>query len=314
MASSSALECLGFNYSQQVLKTNPEICSLYLRNIYSKWTDTRPSCIYTYRAPPISPDFILVQLASSQKSINQGSGGWLLIYQPLKVTVSTMHSSSQPLLMQQSAWIIHQKAVKQYSYVDEFILVGEPRSTQCASSMDSALKAFHKLGIPIEPELRPSDHSHSAWYWSRHSRNATASPSWGALPNVRINCMLPGSGHKCCTKLELPSPIGLLQHAATVTRPEQSFVTRMINLSLSRKHMEARIHLDREFRSDLEWWFHGVGSSCSMKWYIYSCPLESIQFLRMVSCTCSRTAPWSQFKGGHPYCNWSHACCGVREQ
>jgi len=63
-------------------------------------------------------------------------------------------------------------------------------------------------------------------------------------------------GRKCCTKQELLSLIGSLQHAATVIRPGRSFVRRMIDLSCPRKHIEAPIRLNREFRSDLEWWFH----------------------------------------------------------
>ena len=61
-------------------------------------------------------------------------------------------------------------------------------------------------------------------------------------------------GLKCCTKRKLLSLIGLLQRAATVTRPRWSFVHRII-LSSSHKHIEACIHLNREFQLGLEWWF-----------------------------------------------------------
>ena len=62
-------------------------------------------------------------------------------------------------------------------------------------------------------------------------------------------------GHKYCTKQELLSLIGLLQHATTAIQPGWSFVPLMIDLSAFRKHIEARLHLNRKFRSDLEWWF-----------------------------------------------------------
>ena len=57
--------------------------------------------------------------------------------------------------------------------------------------------------------------------------------------------------HKARTFLSL---IGLLQRAATVTRPGWSFVHRII-LSSSHKHIETCICLNREFWSGLEWWF-----------------------------------------------------------
>ena len=47
-------------------------------------------------------------------------------------------------------WVIHQKSV--WHYVDDFILAGESHSNQCATSVVSALQAFHELGVPIEPE------------------------------------------------------------------------------------------------------------------------------------------------------------------
>ena len=167
---------------------------------------------------------------------------------------------SAPLLFTALAdaaeWVIRQKGVKHiWHYVDDFILAGEPHSTQCASSMASALQAFHELGIPIEPE--------------KSEGPATTLTVLGIeVDTVAMQLRLPADklcrlqettaswrGRKCCTKRELLSLIGLQQHAATVTRPGRSFVRRMINLSSSRKHIEAHIRLNTEFRSDLEWWF-----------------------------------------------------------
>ena len=60
---------------------------------------------------------------------------------------------------------------------------------------------------------------------------------------------------KCCTKRDLLSLIGTLQHAAKVVRPGRAFIRRMIDLSMVRSHPNATLHLNREFRTDLEWWF-----------------------------------------------------------
>ena len=70
---------------------------------------------------------------------------------------------------------------------------------------------------------------------------------------------------KACTKRELMSLIGVLQHACRVVRSGRSFLRRMINLSTVVKEPHHHIRLNLGFRSDLEWWatflpcWNGVG-------------------------------------------------------
>ena len=168
---------------------------------------------------------------------------------------------SAPLLFTALAdaveWVIRQKGVMYiWHYMDDFILAGGPDSDQCAAFIALALQVFRVLGIPIE--------------LSKSEGPATTLSVLGIeIDTVAMQLRLPADklrrlqeataawrGRKCCTKRELLSLIGSLQHAATVIRPGRSFVRRMIDLSCSRKHVEARIRLNREFRSDLEWWFH----------------------------------------------------------
>ena len=59
---------------------------------------------------------------------------------------------------------------------------------------------------------------------------------------------------KSCTKRELLSLIGLLQHACRVVRSGRSFLRRMINLSTVVSDPHHHIWLNKGFRSDLEWW------------------------------------------------------------
>lgn len=121
--------------------------------------------------------------------------------------------------------------------------------------MASALQAFHELGIPIEPD-------------KCEGPATTLSVLGIEVDMVAMQLRLPADklcrlqeatkawrGRKCCTKRELLSLIGSLQHAAAVIKPGRSFIRWMINLSTSRNHMKAHIRLNREFRSDLEWWF-----------------------------------------------------------
>ena len=59
---------------------------------------------------------------------------------------------------------------------------------------------------------------------------------------------------KSCTKRELLSLIGQLQHACCAVRSGRSFLRRMITLSTKLKELDHYVRLNKEFRSDLHWW------------------------------------------------------------
>lgn len=59
---------------------------------------------------------------------------------------------------------------------------------------------------------------------------------------------------KNCTKRELLSLIGQLQHATVVVRPGCSFLCQLISLSKSVNKPSHHLHIDREARSDILWW------------------------------------------------------------
>ena len=59
---------------------------------------------------------------------------------------------------------------------------------------------------------------------------------------------------KSCTKRELLSLIGVLQHTSSVVRFGRCFLHHMINLSTTVTKLHHHIRLNREFRSDLQWW------------------------------------------------------------
>ena len=59
---------------------------------------------------------------------------------------------------------------------------------------------------------------------------------------------------KSCSKRELQSLIGQLQHACKVVRSGRSFIRRMINLFTVAKKPHHHIRLSRSFRADLAWW------------------------------------------------------------
>ena len=153
-------------------------------------------------------------------------------------------------------WSIRQRGVRNiFHYVDDFIIVGKPNSEECASALATTLECFSILGVPAEP--------------SKCEGPATTLPILGIeIDTVQMQLRLPPEklqrlcrdvsewrGRKSCKKRELLSLLGSLQHAAKVVKPGRAFVRRMIELSTVRKHIDAHIRINQEFRSDLEWWF-----------------------------------------------------------
>ena len=61
-------------------------------------------------------------------------------------------------------------------------------------------------------------------------------------------------GRKTCSKRELLSLIGQLQHTCCVVKPGRSFLRRMIELARVAKELHHRVRLNRGLGSDLCWW------------------------------------------------------------
>ena len=59
---------------------------------------------------------------------------------------------------------------------------------------------------------------------------------------------------KACGRRELESLIGYLNHACKVIRPGRSFLRRIIDLLHRNPNTYHPIHLNCQFRSDLQWW------------------------------------------------------------
>ena len=59
---------------------------------------------------------------------------------------------------------------------------------------------------------------------------------------------------KRCTKRELLSLAGQLQHAATVIRPGRTFLRRLFDLSATVQKPNHHLSLNKGARSDLAWW------------------------------------------------------------
>ena len=157
-----------------------------------------------------------------------------------------------------------------YHYLDDFIVIGRPGSSQCQRDLQLLEEECQKLGLPLAEPKRVGP--------------TTCLPFLGIeidtlagslrLPEEKLRRLIQTldewGDKKVCTRRQLESLVGLLNHACKVVFPGRTFLRRMIDLlaatgrsTTHRPHHYVR--LNREFRADLAWWrtfvqpWNGVG-------------------------------------------------------
>ena len=139
-------------------------------------------------------------------------------------------------------------------YLDDFLFAGRPGTGECREYLQRALALCEELGVRVS--------------MGKLVGPATLIEFLGILlDTLRLELRLPTDkllrlrrliqewrGKHSCTKRELLSLIGQLQHACKVVRPGRTFLRRMIELSTVAKQLHHHIRLNKGFQSDLEWW------------------------------------------------------------
>ena len=155
-------------------------------------------------------------------------------------------------------WYLRQRGVQNvFHYLDDFIVVGPPDSTECADAIRVMDQSCTFLGVPIAEHKR--DGPTTCLTFLGIEIDTVASQL--RLPSEKLHrlqsLLVEWGDRKACSRRELESLIGLLNHACKVVRSGRSFLRRMIDLlqgvPMHRLHPHP-IRLNREFRSDLAWW------------------------------------------------------------
>ena len=144
-----------------------------------------------------------------------------------------------------------------FHYLDDYIILAPPNSPLCQVWMDILDRECRLLQVPIAPHKREGP--------------TTCLTFLGILiDTVKGELRLPQdklqrlvdllrewAGRRACTRKELESLIGLLNHACKVVRSGRSFLRRMIDLLHAVHHppnSKIPIRLNAGFRADLAWW------------------------------------------------------------
>ena len=135
-------------------------------------------------------------------------------------------------------------------YPDDFLFVEPPGHPGKALSVVVATCAA--LGVPVAPEKLEGPVLTFLGI-ELDLQRLSVRLSDDKLAHLR-QLLLDWGDRKVCTKRDLLSLIGVLQHAATVIRFGRCFLRRMIDLSTTAHELHHHLRLNREFRSDLQWW------------------------------------------------------------
>ena len=168
-------------------------------------------------------------------------------------------------------WCIRREGVERvFHYLDDFIIVGPPASDQCQADLESLERTCSRLGVP----LAVHKHDGPATKLTFLGIEIDTMEAILRLPEGKLRWLVSTLSEwgdkKVCTRRELESLVGLLNHVCKVVQPGRSFLRRMISLltATSRSHSSKPFHhirLNREFRADLIWWrtfvkpWNGVG-------------------------------------------------------
>lgn len=117
-----------------------------------------------------------------------------------------------------------------FHYLDYFLLVGSPSSNQCEEHLKILLKTFDRLNIPVALEKLEGPTTVLTFLGiEMDTQNSTL-----RLPRDKVqelkSLIATWSQRKSCTKRDLQSLVGKLQHACKVVCLGRSFLRRMFEL------------------------------------------------------------------------------------
>lgn len=152
-------------------------------------------------------------------------------------------------------WCACQEGIEYiFHYLDDFVVLGPPGSLSCLHFLETLKRICSELGVPLSPEKEegPSPVLTVLGIVIDTIKGELR------LPEDKLSRLIQAasewSKRKKCTRKELESLVGTLQHAATVVRPGRTFFRRAISLLKRRKPGQYYIRLNGKFRADMMWW------------------------------------------------------------
>lgn len=152
-------------------------------------------------------------------------------------------------------WVMFSRGVTTgLHYLDDFLFFGQQGTLECLTNLSRALETCRGLGVPVAQQ-KIEGPSAVMVYLGIEIDTIRGCLRLPEEKLARLQSLLQEwSTKKGCTKRELLSLIGSLQHAATVIKPGRVFLRRLIDLSTVPKQLHYYVRLNQEARSDICWW------------------------------------------------------------
>ena len=152
-------------------------------------------------------------------------------------------------------WCIKTQGVANvHHYLDDFAIIGSPGSDEIHKSFSTRQSVCTRLGVPLAQHKTEGPATRITFLGITIDTQAGQL----SLPDEKLerlrSLLVSWGDRKVCTKKELESLVGILNHACKVIRPGRSFLRRMFDLLKQHRKAYHKIRLNREFRSDLQWW------------------------------------------------------------
>ena len=139
-------------------------------------------------------------------------------------------------------------------YLDDYLIFGSPGTTVCGDALTLALSLCKRLGVPVSQKKLEGPATTLVFLGVELDTEAQELRLPGEKLSHLRSIITAWRNKKSCTKRDLLSLIGHLQHACKVVRYGRTFLRRMINLSTGVEELHHHIRLNASFRSDLQWW------------------------------------------------------------
>ena len=137
-------------------------------------------------------------------------------------------------------------------YLDDYLFVEPPGSHGKVLTIVTPLLAA--LGVPTAPQKMEGPSTTITFLGIELDSIALTARLPPEKLQRLVQILQEWGDRRRCTKRELLSLIGILQHAATVIRFGRAFVRALIDLAHSISALHHHIYLNQEVRADLLWW------------------------------------------------------------
>ena len=128
-------------------------------------------------------------------------------------------------------WIIRQWGINDIDhYIDDFVIIGPPKSDVCGQALGMTIRTCTKLGAPLAMDKLEGP-SHCITFLGIEIDTVARVLRLPPIKLTRLRKALQQwSSQRACERHELESLIGTLQHACRVIKPGRSFLRQIIDL------------------------------------------------------------------------------------